>query len=145
MFIKVPQCPFTDIGNVTGKFLLAKAGLANFGCKFVDVNARKAIVFTQSFTDDNRILKVKPVERDKPHKDIFTEGQYAIVGASAVCYDLVGLYAVTELDYGLLIKTGSLVQTNKFGKIIFLGMVNNYPCCVHSSNDPAFFGTDNHT
>ncbi len=145
MFIKVPQSPFAYIGNITGKFFLAEAGLAHFGGKFVDVNARKAIVLAEFFTDDNRVLKVKTVKRDKPHKDIFAESQHAVGGPPPICYDLAALYLVAELDDGFLIKAGSFVQPNKFGEVVFIGVVNNYLGCVHCSNDTTASSTDDHT
>src|SRR4030042_49709 len=101
------------------------------------MNTCETIIPDKFLADNNCIFKVKTVESNKSHKQIFTKGQYAVGSAAAVCYDLVFLNLFAGFNYRILIKTGSFVQTNKFFKLIFFGMVENYFSSIHRGNNIA--------
>src|SRR4030042_1063124 len=109
------------------------------------MNTCETIIPDKFLADNNCIFKVKTIESNKSHKQIFAEGQYAVGSAAAVCYDLVFLNLFAEFNYRLLIKTGPFVQTNKLFKLIFFSMIDNYLSSIYRGNNIAALRTDDHT
>ena len=144
MLIKVAKRPLADIGNVAGKLFFAETRLANFGSEFIDVDARKAVILTEPLADDNRILEVETVERNESHEKVLAQREHAVVSAPAVGDDLPFFDLLAKLNGRILIKTGSLVQTDVLGQLIFIGLVDDNPGRINLGDDATALGADNH-
>ena len=113
MLTKVSKRLLADIRNIAGKLFSAKTGLTNFRGKLINVNARETVVFDQLFADNNCILKVKTIVRDKSDKHVLAQRQDAVAGTATIRYHLIFAHLISRLDYSFLIKTGPFIQTDK--------------------------------
>ncbi len=114
MLIKISQRPFAHIGDIASEFFLSEACFTYLGGKLINVNAGKAIILTEFFTDNNRIFKVEAIEGNKSNENILAQRQDTIRRAPTVRDNLAGLNLLTKLDGRLLIKTRSFIESDIF-------------------------------
>ena len=113
-FIKIFQCFFGNVGNITGNFFLAKLSITGITIIFFDMDRCKDIRFDQIFAQQNSILVVIAFPRHISNNYIVSKRQFTMISRRAICQHLLLNYFIAFIDDRTLIDTSSLIRTLKF-------------------------------
>ncbi len=144
MLIKIPQGLFTDIRNVAGKLFATELRLANLDTELINMNTGKRILFDQLFAEQNSILEVVTVERNKCDQYIFSQRQTTLAGSTTIGDDLTFFDFIPKFNNGLLVQTSSLVQADIFFQRILISLANNNMGRIHRRDSSRLAGLNNH-
>jgi hypothetical protein len=143
-----PQCFLGDVGNVAGEFLAAESRLANLDLELVDVDRGVGVFLDEGFAHDDGVLEVMALPGEEAHEDVFTQGQFAVLGGGAIGDDLTLLDLVVFLNDGALIETRTIVETDEFPHPVlavvhhdFIGGDSRYKAVIlRHHHHPGVFG-----
>src|ERR1017187_7522568 len=131
-FIQVAEEGIGDVGDIAGDFFGTELGVAGFDFELFNVDRSVVVFFDQLFADQDGVFKVVAAPGHEGHQNVASEGQFAEIGAGAICQDSGLLDALPHANDGFLIDAGVLVGALELGELVDIG--------AHLAGELAFVG-----